>query len=398
MAVENLNLLSDKVREDIFKKAKQIVSEHKRGPIELDMDDFWKQNAQAYENAFSSKRMPLGINMNWECVFDELGLEENHYKYLHDEDFRLKTTKEYNALSEKLVGKRLLNEETYNKNTVYPAVKTLADVFEAKNIWHDNSWWLEKSANSEDELKRLLDRVEEKDIRSFILPENWDEEKERLMAMGIKPPLYRGQRGPTTFAMSIYGVENLIYLIFDNEKLAIRFREAILNSMLSIAKVLDEEAGYTEKNSPKGFRFYDDNCAMLTADMYELFSYPILKTMFEKYAPNENATRYQHSDSEMAHLLPLLGSLRLTGVNFGPTLSVTKIREHCTKAIIEGQLAPFTFSRNEEENIVIELLRDFELSKKDKGVVFSTAGSINNGSRLLSMRLIMAAIERYCNY
>jgi uroporphyrinogen decarboxylase len=96
----------------------------------------------------------------------------------------------------------------------------------------------------------------------------------------------------------------------------------------------------------------------------------------------------------MGHLLPLLGSLNLSGVNFGPTLSVREIRAHCPRAVIEGQLAPFTFSRNDEEGMILELLRDFDQARDSRGLVFATAGSINNGSRLSGLRLIMAAIQR----
>jgi uroporphyrinogen decarboxylase len=86
----------------------------------------------------------------------------------------------------------------------------------------------------------------------------------------------------------------------------------------------------------------------------------------------------------------------MTGVNFGPKLKVREIREFCPRAIIYGQLAPFTFSRNEEEKMLLELVRDFEQSRPMRGVVFDTAGSINNGSRLTGMRLIMAGIQRIC--
>ena len=59
---------------------------------------------------------------------------------------------------------------------------------------------------------------------------------------------------------------------------------------------------------------------------------------------------------------------------------------------------PFTFSRNEEVNIVAEFLRDFEMTRETRGLSFTTAGSINNGSRLTGMRLIMAAIQRHGRY
>ncbi|HOF87859.1 MAG TPA: hypothetical protein PLZ36_07100 [Armatimonadota bacterium] len=100
----------------------------------------------------------------------------------------------------------------------------------------------------------------------------------------------------------------------------------------------------------------------------------------------------------MGHLLPLLGRLGLTSTNFGPTVMADEIRAHLPNAVIYGELAPFTFSRNEEAGIVAEFLRDFALTRAARGLIFSTAGSINNGSRLTGMRLIMAAIQRYGRY
>ena len=163
--------------------------------------------------------------------------------------------------------------------------------------------------------------------------------KTRLRALGVQPPTYRFQRGPVTFATSIYGAEELVFLIMDDPDLAVRFRDTIRRAMLGLAEIFDAEAG----QSPRGFQFNDDNCCLLTAAMYELFAYPILQTMFDRYAPAPGNRRYQHSDSAMGHLLPVLARLNFTGVNFGPTLPVTLIRQHLPATVIEGQLAPFTF-------------------------------------------------------
>ena len=81
-----------------------------------------------------------------------------------------------------------------------------------------------------------------------------------------------------------------------------------------------------------------------------------------------------------------------------PTVKASAIREHCPRAAIHGQMAPFTYSRNEEERIVLEFLRDFEMTRQSRGLVFGAAGSINNGTRLTSMRLVMSAIQRYGRY
>jgi uroporphyrinogen decarboxylase len=132
--------------------------------------------------------------------------------------------------------------------------------------------------------------------------------------------------------------------------------------------------------------------------MYEFFGYPVLAGLFERYCPDPADVRHQHSDSAMGHLLPVLAKLKLNHVNLGPTLTVTEIREHLPNAVIAGQLAPFTYSRNEEENIVLEFLRDFDMARESRGLLFATSGSINNGTRLTSMRLAMAAIQRFGRY
>ena len=108
--------------------------------------------------------------------------------------------------------------------------------------------------------------------------------------------------------------------------------------------------------------------------------------------------RGQHSDSPMDHHLPALGRLGLNSANFGPTVTVAEIRKHLPRAVIGGALAPFAYARNEEERIVLEFLRDFTMAREKRGLVFATAGSVDEGTRLTSVRLAMAAIQRYGRY
>ncbi len=392
---------NEELREQYISRAEELVKEAKAndGLAPVDIEQFWKDQEAAGKDPFGEDipQCALAIRMNHECVFDELGIEEDATRYKDNPDWALELRKQYNDRSEEIVGKRLLNEnppaETPQR---WPGTKQLHHVFEAENVWHGGSWWLEQSADNPEELSALLDRVEKRneDLRSFILPENWDEEKPRLKELGIPAPGYGHQRGPVTFAMSIYGSENLIFLMIDNKELAGRFRDLIIRTMTGIRDILDEEAG--EKR--KGFSFADDNCALLTPDMYEYFGAPVLQAMFDRYAPEPEDWRYQHSDSDMGHLLPILGRFNLQGCNFGPKLTVKEIRDHMPNTVIQGQLAPFTFSRNEEVNIVAEFLRDFDQAKETKGLNFTTAGSINNGSRLTGMRLIMAAIQKWGRY
>ncbi|MBI3923026.1 MAG: hypothetical protein HY318_16520 [Armatimonadetes bacterium] len=383
---------------------KLVGKAHANGGLApLDLERFWEDQEVACSDPWSEDcpQVPLGVLMSQECVFAELGLEEDWYRLHHDPEYCLGLVRRYNDLAEPIVGRRLVAENPLPDPTKqYPPVKGLHDLFEAENVWNVESYWLRQSAGDEEELEALLDRVEARvaNVREFLLPSGWDEAKERLLPQDIEPALYRGQRGPVTFATSVYGAENLLFLLYDNPDLAARFRDLILKAMLERARVLDEEAGYTLDTAPRGFSFADDNCALLNREMYEFFGYPILKGLFDRYSPDPKDYRGQHSDSDMTHLLPVLGNLNLTWANFGPTVMVGDIREHLPNAVIHGQLAPFTFSRNEEVNIVAEFLRDYEMAREKRGLVFATAGSINNGSRITGMRLLMAAVQEYGRY
>jgi uroporphyrinogen decarboxylase len=396
--------MSVHVTADQLRRAEELVAETKAndGLAPVDLDRFWEDQTKARGNVWADDcpQLPLGIGMSSECVWTELGVDEDWHRLLHDGAFRTELNRQYNDLSEKIVGKRLLNERKPGGGPGWPGTKALHDIFEAQNVWHDWSYWLQQSANTPDELAALLDRVEGRleNLRDFLLPPEWDQRKEELLAAGIKPPRYRGQRGPITFACSVYGPENLIFLIMDQPDLAARFRDLILKAMLERARILDEEAGDTPETAPHGWGWADDNCCLLNLEMYEFFGLPILKGIFDVYSPNPKDSRFQHSDSDMGHLLPALAKVGLNGTNFGPNVMVDEIREHLPNAVIQGQLAPFTFSRDEHVNMVAETIRDFEYSREQKGVVFATAGSINNGSRLTGLRLIMSAIQRYCRY
>jgi len=385
--------------------AEKLVSEsHANGGLApVDLEQFWKDNEKAGEDPFSSEcsQPHVGLaTMSKECVFAELGIEEDWYPLTHDDRYVCEVSKRYNDISEQIVGRRLLNETPEDPDRIWPKTKLLHDIFEAENKWQGDSYWIMHSATGERELSALLDRVEKRleHLREFLLPDNWESEKARLLALGEKVPTYRAQRGPVTFATSVFGAEDLIYLIHDDKPLAARFRDLILQSILGLARVLDEEAGLTPDTSERGFFWFDDNSALLNEEMYGFFGYPILKAVFEQYSPGPEDPRYQHSDSDMAHLLPILSDLDFNGLNLGPTVKASEIRKFHPRAIIHGQLAPFTFSRNEEVNIVAEFLRDFEMTREDRGLSFMTAGSINNGSLLTGARLIMAATQRHGRY
>ncbi len=363
---------------------------------ELNVDQFWADDLLAHQNnCFNqSSQIPRGIHMSDECVFDELGEEGTPWMPIPRQQ-RIDLNKRYNDKAERLVGKRLLQESFPPQDANLPAVKRIGEVFGGQYIYHNETEWLTRSVHSYNELETLLDQVERMDLRAFMLPENWEKEKRRVHeCYGIRPALMRHIRGPVTLACSIMGTEQFLFLIIDEPDLARRFSHVITKVTLEMAAIMDEEAGTDAVQQP-GFSFADDNCCLLSPPMYELFGYPVLKEVFARYSPGPEDKRYQHSDSAMGHLLPLLGSLQLNGVNFGPTVLIPEIRKHLPRARIDGCLSPMTFMRNDREGILREVQRDLKDALVHNGVNISTAGSINNGSSLESMRLVMQIIQNY---
>ena len=358
-----------------------------------ELEQFWKNDEEAHrDNCFyKGHQVALGIRMSHECVFAELGEEGTPWKPM-PRDRQLELNKRYNDKAEKIVGRRLLPETMPEPDAMFPETKRIGEVFGGSYIYQHDTEWLTQSCEEPEELEALLDKVDKLNIREFMLPDNWESEKKRIYeTYGLRPRPLRHMRGPVTLACSIFGSENLIFLGLDEPDLYRRFSETIGRVQMEMSRVMDEEAGVTPETRP-GFSFADDNCCLLTPELYHDFGKPVLKKMFSYYSPNPNDMRYQHSDSAMAHIIPELAELDLTGVNFGPTVMVPEIRKYLPHARIDGVIAPFTFMRNEEEQLRKEVLRDIEYGFEYGGVNITTAGSINNGSLLTSMRLIMELI------
>lgn len=363
---------------------------------EVDIAQFWKDDEIAHQDNcfFKGPQVALGIRMSGECVYAELG--EEGFPWMPEERTRaIDLYKRYNDKAEKIVGKRLLNENIPPLGQRFPEIKRIGEVFGGQYFYKNETEWLDKCIFDEKQLEQAIERVEKMDFRAFMLPENWEAEKNRIFeTYGVRPNPVRHIRGPVTLACSLLGTEELVFLIVDEPELAQRFSKAIARAAIGMAKVMDEEAGITAASRP-GFSFADDSSCFLNPEMYELFGYPVLREVFDAFSPNPTDPRYQHSDSAMGHLLPILGRLDLNGVNFGPTVLVPEIRKHLPNARIDGCIAPFDFMRNDVDALTEQTLRDCADGVRYGGVNISTAGSINNGSSLESMRLIMSLIQKY---
>lgn len=361
--------------------------------MKLDLQEFWKEDAKAHgDNCFArASQVAFGIRMSGECVYDELG--EKGDPWLPEEKERAKDLyRRYNDKAERIVGLRLLDENIWPADAEFPYVKRIGEAFGGRYIVQHGTEWLDRAYESEKELERAIERVEKMDFREFMLPENWEKEKTRIYERyGRRPPLARHIRGPVTLACSLMGTQEFIYFLIDEDELAQRFSAAITRAALEMGRVMDEEAGVDATAEP-GFSFADDNCCLLSPELYEKFGYPVLRDVFARYSPNPADKRYQHSDSAMGHLLPVLGRLDLNGVNFGPTVLVPEIRQYLPHARIDGCISPMAFMRNEQDTLREQTRRDIEAAWRYGGVNITTAGSINNGSSLESMRSMMEVI------
>lgn len=381
--------------------------------LDLDIEQFWKDEETAHkENCFSKEatQVALGIRMSDECVFSELGEEGEPWGYTSPER-RYELNCRYNEKAVQIVGRPLLTEnkplpkEKQPKVTI-PEFKQIGEVFGGEYIFDGHTTWLKGNLADNDALEKKLKEIDAltadpEAFRSFILPKDWDERCKAVYELyGKRPEQFRGIRGPVTLATSVFGIENLLYLYYDDEDLFTHFSDTIANVVLAYVDLFIKESGNTEKTFRHGFTFNDDDSNLFTPEMYKIFGYPVLKKVFDRVSPNPEDRRYQHSDSAMGHLIPLLADFNLTGCNFGPTVTVQEIRKYMPKTRIDGQLAPFTFMRNNEDDIIAEVKRDCEAAKIGdlRGLNLATAGSINDGSLLTSMRVVMAAIQKYGRY
>jgi len=360
---------------------------------DFELARFWENDRAAHEdNCFAhASQVALGIRMSDECVFAELGEEGNPWAYT-EVNRRRDLNRRYNDLAEKIVGIRLLNEDFLPDDARLPYVRRIGEVFGGEYLMHNQTEWLKEGIEDAEALEKKLDEVERMDLREFMFPKNWEQEKKRIFeTYGVKPSPVHHVRGPVTLACSLMTTTEFLYFLADEDELAERFSNDIADVIIKIADIMDEEAGLTGKQT-HGFSFADDNCCLLSPALYEKFGYPVLKRVFERFSPDEDDKRYQHSDSAMGHILPILGRLNLNGVNFGPTVMVPEIRQNMPKARIDGCIAPFAFMNNDRDELEKQVLRDIEAGFKYGGVNIATAGSINNGSSLESLRFIMELI------
>ncbi len=369
----------------------------------VDLERFWRDNDASLGKPFSCDKpqVPMDLGTDEGCIWQELGMEPDP-RYYREPELHVRLNKLYNEKAEEIVGRKMLPEHFVPPEHQLPRPMRIEEVFGSSIELTPGSedlgggYWVVPSVHSIRQLEERIEYVRSLRLEEIVLPEGFAPALERLRSQyGERPELGGSIRGPVTAAMSICGVENVIYWLMDAPGVMERFRDLLAAKIIELCALLRRATGVAPVGS---FGFNDDNCAMLNAPLYERFGLPILRQVFSAFAPASGDWRFQHSDSEMTHLLPLLQRAHLSGANFGPTVRPQAIRREMPRTVIYGQLAPFTFSRGTPDEIAEAVRRDIEAVGADGGLVVSTAGSVNPGSRLEGLRAVMYAIQTYGRY
>ena len=368
----------------------------------VDLERFWHDNALSMDKPFSTDKpqVPMALRTTEGCLWKELGIPKDP-RYYEDPLVHARLNRLYNDKAEEIVGARILRETLIPPEEDLPRPLRIEELFGSEITTIEGSEeiqgadWVRESVHSIGELEERMARVAGIDLLKVVFPDGFQETLARLRdTYGVEQPLGMHIRGPVTAAISICGVENVIFWLVDYPEVMARFRDLLAEKIVELSTLLRRATGAPQR----GFSFSDDNCAMLNADLYERFGLPILQHVFSVFSPDEGDWRFQHSDSEMTHLLPLLNRVRLRAVNLGPTVHPATIRREMPRTVIHGQLPPFTFSRGTPEEIYASVRRDIEAVGTDGGLVVTTAGSVNPGSRLEGLRAVMYAIQQHGRY
>jgi len=352
----------------------------------MDIREFWEVNRVCLERPFSTSKpraaLTLGLDDHW--LMEELGFKPT-LRYYQDEAYRIEMNREGNRRLEEGIGLRPFGE------SFSPGPVRLEELLGCRvEVLEGGTPWLEPSLESLEEVEAWVKQSEAWDAA-------WMEDQ--LCRSGWSPCPSSGKRtewsrGPATVASSILGVMLMMDLMIEEEDLADAFFASLMRLYLARFEALETLTG----QQITGIAWLDDNCALFNPEFYERFCMPIHRAVMERFASQADSFRFQHSDSDMAHLLPFLAELNLHGVNLGPRIPAQVIREHLPTAVIHGQIAPFTLRNGTKAEIEAEVIRDFQAVGADGGLVITTAGSVPAGTSIERMRFLMEMVEAHCAY
>ena len=367
----------------------------------MDFDRFWKENALCLARPFSTDKpragLTIGLDDHW--LFGEMAPVSTLRCYA-DPDYRLDLCKRCNDRVEKGIGLRPFVERPS------PPPPRIEMLFGCRFEYTEGSTpWLvpgaegEKGKKSEKGVKdeksvkafeRVLDRAEGTSLMEFFLPaefqRGWEENGGGRLG--------GGSRGPATIGTCVCGTEQYLTWLIDEPEMMERFHRLLGYAIVERDRILREFSG----NTSAGFGFLDDNCCLLSPALYERFCLPVLDAVFSAFSPDASDRRFQHSDSAMGHLMPLLRRVGLNGANFGPEVAIEQIRRELPNAMIYGQIPPFLLMRGTREEIEQCVKHDFEIAGRTGHLVVTTSGSVSCGTSIERLRWLMEIVDEHTRY
>ncbi len=356
---------------------------------DLDPAAFWEENALCGGFTEDKPRCALQFSPDDHWLFEFLEVDST-VRYYHDKAYRDALHKSANALTREGVGRAFFDEDSWEH-----APRRIENLFGSEFRYEERGTpWLQPVTNDPEEFARMLDRAEAVDLRDWALPEAYRAEWEARKAAGKPlPKLGTGSRGPATVMTSVLAAEDLFFWIEDHPELMRRFRDVLAAKMVELNRVLREFSG----NGEPGWWITDDNSALFNRELYREYCRPVLEAVFAALAPGK-AWRYQHSDSNMEHLLEFQYELGIRTVNYGPEIDVANIRRKMPDAMIHGHMPPFLLRNAGPEEIRRRVISDFEKAGAGGGLTVATAGSLAAGTGVGRMRWLMECVRNHCRY
>jgi len=355
----------------------------------LDVEAFWQENELCGKFTPDKPRCALIFSPDDHWLFEFLDVASTK-RYYHDKNHRDALHKEANAITREHVGKTFFDEDSWEH-----APRRIENLFGSEFRYEEHGTpWLQPGAGDPGEFARLLDRAEATEMREWALPEPYLREWEKRRAEGKPlPKLGTGSRGPATIMTSVLTTEDVFYWMEDHPDLMRRFRDILAVKMVELNRTLRQFSG----NNGVGWWIADDNCALFNRELYREYCYPVLETVLGAFAPGD-APRYQHSDSNMEHLLDYQYALGIRTVNYGPEIDVRNIRLKMPDAMIHGHMPPFLLRNAGPDEIERRVISDFGKVGEGGGLTVATAGSLAAGTGVGRMRWLMHCIQRHCRY
>ncbi len=355
----------------------------------LDVTAFWHENERCQDFTTDKPRCAASFSPDDHWLFEFMKVPST-LRYYQDKAYRDRLHRHVNQVTQQYIGLPFFEEDTWEHSP-----NRIENLFGCQFEYHEGSTpWLVPVTADPKEFSRFLDRAEKTDLKTWAFPEAYLAEWEARQTAGKALPLLgAGSRGPATILTSVLDVETLFFWFYDHPELMRRFRDILAIKMVEFNTILRVFSG----NAQPGWWITDDNSALFNRKLYEEYCVPVLETVLNAMAPGD-ASRYQHSDSAMGHLLNFQYSLGIRDVNYGPEVDAALIREKMPDAMINGHLPPFLLRQGSPKEIEIRIRDDFRKAGQTGGLTVTTAGSLAAGTGVGRMRWMMQLVQEHCRY